>query len=367
MGLTPPSLIPAPILGFNGRSPKSPVAISPMSIAPNALVAPVGPVLVAGGAGYIGSHTVRLLQQRGVDVVVLDNLSAGHRASTTATLEEVDLGDRTGLAAVFAKHKPSAVVHFAAKCYVGESVTDPSKYYLENVHHTWCLLEAMREAGCRDIVFSSTCATYGEPQIVPIPDDHPQNPINPYGRTKLHMEHMLQDFGHAYGMRWAALRYFNAAGAASDGCIGEDHEPETHLIPLVLQVAQGKREHISIFGDDYDTRDGTCVRDYIHIDDLGDAHLRALALLQSGTKGFACNLGTGEGFTVLELIEEARRVTGHAIPVQMAPRREGDPATLVSGGKLAKDVLGWTPKRSDVRTILEDAWRWHQAHRDGFE
>ena len=337
-----------------------------MTQPPNPTAVPSGPVLVAGGAGYIGSHTVRLLQERGVEVIVLDNLSTGHRAAITAPLEEVDLGDREGLATVFEKHRPRAVVHFAAKCYVGESVTDPAKYYLENVHHTWCLLEAMRAAGCRDIVFSSTCATYGEPQVVPIPDDHPQHPINPYGRTKLHMEHMLQDYGHAYGLRWSALRYFNAAGASHAGGIGEDHEPETHLIPLVLQVAQGKRESIAIFGDDYDTRDGTCVRDYIHVDDLADAHLRALALLQGGRSHFACNLGTGDGFSVLELIEEARRVTGHAIPARVAPRRPGDPATLVSGGTLAREVLGWEPRHSSLRSILGDAWTWHQSHRDGF-
>ncbi len=327
---------------------------------------PAGPVLVAGGAGYIGSHTVRALEERGVPVVVLDNLSAGHREAVRAPLCEVDLGDRAGVREVFARHKPVAVIHFAAKCYVGESVTEPAIYYEENVHKTWCLLEEMRAAGVRDIVFSSTCATYGEPTTVPIPDDHSQNPINPYGRTKLHMEHMMADYDRAYGQRFAALRYFNAAGSAPDGSIGEDHDPETHLIPLVLSVALEQREKILVFGDDYPTPDGTCVRDYIHVADLADAHLRALARLQSDAGSFACNLGTGTGFSVKEIIETARDVTGHAIPAQVAPRREGDPAELVSGGKLAGELLGWEAARADVRVILEDAWRFQRAHPEGY-
>jgi len=327
---------------------------------------PQGPVLVAGGAGYIGSHTVRVLQERGVDVTVLDNLSTGHRGSTTAPLDVCDLGDTEALASVFATRKPVAVIHFAAKCYVGESVTEPSKYYRENVTYTWNLLEAMRAANCRDIVFSSTCATYGEPVQMPIGDDHPQNPINPYGRTKLHMEHMMQDYAHAYGIRYAALRYFNAAGASQAGDIGEDHAPETHLIPLVLQVAQGKRDEILMFGDDYDTRDGTCVRDYIHVEDLADAHLRALARLQGGAGEIACNLGTGTGFTVKEVVEAARKITGHAIPARVAERRPGDPAKLVSGGTKAKELLGWEARRPALEDILGDAWRWHQGHPDGY-
>jgi UDP-glucose-4-epimerase GalE len=327
---------------------------------------PEGPVLVCGGAGYIGSHTVRLLQRRGVAVVVLDNLSTGHAASIDATFEEVDLADREGLERVFREHAPAAVIHFAAKCYVGESVEQPAKYYRENVVNTWNLLEAMRAAGCRDIVFSSTAATYGEPVETPITEEHPQHPINPYGRTKLHMEHMMQDYGHAYGFRIAALRYFNAAGASPDGDLGEDHDPETHLIPIVLQVALGKRDSIHVFGDDYDTRDGTCVRDYIHVDDLADAHLRALRLLQDGTQALACNLGTGDGFTVKELIDVARDVTGHAIPAVMAPRRPGDPAALVADGSRARELLGWAPRRSDLRSILQDAWAFHTAHPGGY-
>ncbi|MCZ6599052.1 MAG: UDP-glucose 4-epimerase GalE [Planctomycetota bacterium] len=325
-----------------------------------------GPVLVAGGAGYIGSHTVRLLQRAGVDVVVLDDLSTGHRESVTAPFEEVSLGDREALDGVFAQHGPSAVIHFAAKCYVGESVEHPAKYYRENVTFTWNLLEAMRAHECRDIVFSSTCATYGEPVEIPMTEGHPQHPINPYGRTKLHMEHMMQDYAHAYGMRYAALRYFNAAGASREGDIGEVHEPETHLIPLVLDVALGKREEIKIFGDDYDTRDGTCVRDYIHIEDLGDAHLRALEKLQGGMQEIACNLGTGSGFTVREVIEAARGVSGHAIPARVVARRPGDPAQLVSGGTRAKEILGWEPARANLADILGDAWRFQRAHPDGY-
>ena len=327
---------------------------------------PAGPVLVAGGAGYIGSHTTRLLQDCGVPVVVLDRLSTGHREAVTAPLETVDLGDRDELARVFREHRPAAVIHFAAKCYVGESVEDPATYYRENVTYTWNLLEAMRAADCRDIVFSSTCATYGEPIELPITEAHPQNPINPYGRTKLHMEHMMQDFAHAYGLRYAALRYFNAAGASRSGELGEDHDPETHLIPLVLQVALGRRESIRIFGDDYDTRDGTCIRDYIHVEDLADAHLRALRSLQDGAREVACNLGTGTGYTVREVLETAREVTGHEIPAETDPRRAGDPAVLVSGGTRAGDLLGWRPRRSGLEDVLRDAWRFHRAHPDGY-
>jgi UDP-glucose 4-epimerase len=334
-------------------------------LAPSSTPVPVGPVLVPGGAGYIGAHFVRVLERLGVPVVVLDNLSTGHRSSVRVAFEQVDLGDRERLAQVFARHRPAAVVHFAAKCYVGESVREPAKYYRENVIHTWNLLEAMRAAGCRDIVFSSTCATYGEPRVVPIPSDHPQDPINPYGRTKLHMEHMLQDFGHAYGLRYAALRYFNAAGAMPEEGLGEDHEPETHLIPLVLGVALGRTRSISVFGGDWPTRDGTCVRDYVHVADLADAHVRALARLQAGVPAIACNLGTGQGYTVKELIERAREVTGHAIPAEVVARRPGDPAQLVSAGAEARELLGWVPRRSSLEEILADAWAFHRARPRG--
>ena len=338
----------------------------PMSPDPNAL--PAGPVLVAGGAGYIGSHTVRLLEERGVPAVVFDNLSTGHRAAVGASpLVVADLGDREALAHVFREHEPRAVIHFAAKAFVGESVEHPSKYYRENVVYTWNLLEEMRAAGVNEIVFSSTCATYGEPVEVPITEDHPQLPISPYGRTKLHMEHMMQDYAAAYGLNYAALRYFNAAGAARDGSLGEDHDPETHLIPLVLQVALGQRASIKMFGDDWETPDGTCVRDYIHVEDLADAHLRALARMQTGGGPLACNLGTGDGFSVKQVIDVARGVTGHAIPAEVAPRRAGDPAVLMSGGTRAADVLGWRPARSALEDILADAWAFHSAHPTGYE
>ncbi len=330
-------------------------------------VAARGKILVAGGAGYIGSHTVRRLESEGRDVVVLDNLSTGHREAAPASFEEVDLGDREALGEVFEKHRPSSVVHFAAKCYVGESVSEPSKYYLENVGHTWNLLEVMRSSGCRNIVFSSTCATFGNPVEVPMTEAHPQDPINPYGRTKLHMEHMMQDYAHAYGIRYAALRYFNAAGASQDGTLGEAHDPETHIIPLILQVALGQRDEILVFGDDYPTPDGTCIRDYIHVEDLAEAHLAAVRALEGGRGALECNLGTGQGYSVLEVIEAARRITGHAIPHRVAPRREGDPPELVSGGSVAREVLGWTPRRSALDDILRDAWNFHRKHPRGFE
>ena len=326
-----------------------------------------GPVLVCGGAGYIGSHTVRLFQERGIEVVVLDDLSTGHRAAVSAPLEVVELGNRDRLAEVFARVRPKGVVHFAAKCYVGESVADPARYYRENVLCTWNLLEAMRATDTRSIVFSSTCATYGNPVSLPLLEDHPQAPISPYGRTKLHIEHMLQDYAHAYGFRVAGLRYFNAAGAARDGTLGEHHDPETHLIPLVLQVAAGRRDAITIFGSDYPTRDGTCVRDYIHVEDLADAHLRALGALQSGAAAVFVNLGTGSGYTVREVIETARKVTGHTIPTRLAERRPGDPPELVSGGTQAFDRLGWKPRRTALEDIVRDAWNFLRTHPSGFD
>jgi UDP-glucose 4-epimerase len=324
------------------------------------------PVLVAGGAGYIGSHTVRYFQERGVPVVVLDNLSTGHRSSIEATLVIADLADRAALDRVFAEHKPRAVVHFAAKAYVGESVTDPAKYYRENVVATFNLLEAMRAASCNTIVFSSTCATYGNPVRVPIDESHPQLPISPYGRTKLHIEHMLADYSRAYGLRFAALRYFNAAGAARDGSIGEHHEPETHLIPLVLQVALGARPEILVFGGDYDTPDGTCIRDYIHVEDLAVAHGLALEKLESGAQSLFVNLGTGSGYSVQQVIETARRVTGKPIAARVVDRREGDPPRLISGGSKARELLGWKCERAELADIVGDAWRFLQKNPRGF-
>jgi len=328
-----------------------------------------GPVLVVGGAGYIGSHTVRALEERGVEVVVLDDLSTGHAQSVSGgtRLVQGDLGDRALLDSLFSEVKPRSVVHFAAKCYVGVSVEHPSEYYRSNVFYTWNLLEAMRAGGCDEIVFSTTCATYGDPIEVPITESHPQVPISPYGRTKLHMEHMMQDYGRAYGLRYAALRYFNAAGASQDGTLGEHHDPETHLIPLVLSVALGQRDEILVFGDDYETPDGSCVRDYIHVEDLADAHLRALSRLQSGAREVVCNLGTGAGFSVKEVIETARRVTGHPIPARVVERRAGDPPTLVSGGTRAFDLLGWRPERPDIADIVADAWNFLRNHPEGYE
>ena len=319
-----------------------------------------GNVLVCGGAGYIGSHTARHLRESGLSTLVLDNLSTGYRELAGEPLLEVDLGDREALGRVFDEHRPAAVVHFAAKCYVGESVTDPAKYYRENVTYTWNLLEAMRAADCSRIVFSSTCATYGGPVEMPMTEGHAQLPISPYGRTKLHMEHMMQDYARAYGLRYAALRYFNAAGASQDATLGELHDPETHLIPLVLQVAAGQREEILVFGDDYPTPDGTCIRDYIHVEDLADAHRRALLKLDEESE-IACNLGTGTGFSVLEVIETARRVTGHPIPHRVVERRPGDPPELVSGGTRARDLLGWQPQRAGLEDIVRDAWNFMQS------
>lgn len=329
------------------------------------LTTPSGPVLVCGGAGYIGSHTVALLRARNVPCVVFDNLSTGHRNALRAPFVQGDLGDPAALARVFAEHRPRSVIHFAAKCFVGESVTDPAKYYRENVVYTFQLLEALRNSGVREIVFSSTCATYGDPIEIPLLESHPQVPISPYGKTKLHIEHMLSDYSRAYGLSYAALRYFNAAGAAQDGSLGEDHIPETHLIPLILEVASGKRAEILIFGNDYDTPDGTCIRDYVHVEDLARAHLAALARLQQGARELQVNLGTGQGFSVLEVIETARRVTGHPIPARVVARRPGDPPYLVSGGTRARDLLGWTPQRGSIEDIVRDAWNFHRTHPQG--
>ncbi|TWU31522.1 UDP-glucose 4-epimerase GalE [Novipirellula artificiosorum] len=323
-------------------------------------------VLVVGGAGYIGSHAVRLLMDAGHTVTVFDNLSRGHRAAVPAgMLVEGELSDHPKVVQTLKAKKIDAVMHFAAFALVNESVNDPALYYRNNIIDAVELLDAMREADVKKIVFSSTTATYGEPDKVPIPETTPQNPINPYGFTKLVFEHALADYAAAYGIGYAALRYFNAAGARPDGSIGEDHDPESHLIPIVLQVALGQRESITIFGDDYATEDGTCVRDYIHVDDLGAAHLLALDKIELG-KGLCVNLGTGRGTSVREIIEACREVTGHAIPEVMGPRREGDPSELIADARLAKQLLGWQPKYTDVKSIVETAWKWHQSHPHGY-
>ncbi|HEX6963118.1 MAG TPA: UDP-glucose 4-epimerase GalE, partial [Lacipirellula sp.] len=296
-------------------------------------------VLLTGGAGYVGSHAARLLQQAGHEVWVYDNLSNGHRgALRNLRFIEGDLMDGARLASAFRDCSIDAVMHFAAYAYVGESVTDPAKYYHNNIGGTLTLLDAMRATGVGRIVFSSTCATYGVPEIVPITESEKQAPINPYGFTKLAIEHALADYSKAYGIGYAALRYFNASGAAEDGSIGEDHKPETHLIPLILQVALGQRDEALVFGDDYPTPDGTCIRDYIHVDDLGRAHIAALERLESGTE-LKLNLGTGAGASVMEVIEACRRVTGHEIPHRVAPRRPGDPPQLVADASLARKTL----------------------------
>ena len=324
-------------------------------------------LLVVGGAGYVGSHTVRLLQNEGHDVWVYDNLSRGHREAVPAgRLIEGNLSDRGLLHQVLRDKEIEAVMHFAAYALVNESVQHPAMYYQNNVAATLDLLEAMRQAGVWRFVFSSTTATYGQPDKIPIAESTPQRPINPYGFTKLVIEHALTDYAHAYGFGVAALRYFNAAGAADDGTIGEDHDPESHIIPVVLQVALGQRDSISIYGNDYPTPDGTCVRDYVHVNDLGSAHLAALKLLKPGSN-LQMNLGTGHGTSVMEVIEACRKVTGHPIPIQNAPRREGDPACLIADSSLAQKTLSWTPRYTTIDKIVETAWRWHNSHPRGYQ
>jgi UDP-glucose 4-epimerase len=321
-------------------------------------------ILVTGGAGYIGSHAVLALKQAGYGVVVLDNLVYGHRDIAEQVLQveliEGDTGDRPLLDHLFATHDIAAVMHFAAYAYVGESVTTPDKYYRNNFVGTLTLLEAMRAANISTFVFSSTCATYGIPKSVPIPEDHPQSPINPYGATKLMVERVLIDFDKAYDFRSVCFRYFNAAGADPDGRLGEDHNPETHLIPLVLQTALGKRESVSIFGTDYPTADGTCIRDYIHVADLAQAHVLGLEYLLQGGESTIFNLGNGLGFSVKQVIEAAEQITGREIAVVECDRRAGDPPALVGSSDRAKSVLGWNPQYADLPTIMTHAWQWHQ-------
>ncbi len=324
-------------------------------------------ILVTGGAGYIGSHAVRLFLARGHDVWVYDNLSMGHRAAVPSErLIAADLCETQRLDHALMLHRIEAVVHFAAFAFVGESVTNPAKYYQNNLVNTLNLLDALQRHKISRIVFSSTCATYGVPEIVPITEDEKQKPINPYGNTKLAVEHALADYAAAYGWGFAALRYFNAAGAAPDGGIGEDHDPETHLIPLVLQTALGQRPAIEIFGVDYPTPDGTCIRDYIHVDDLADAHLLALEALAPG-KQLRYNLGTGRGYSVREVIAAAEEVTGKKVPVVVGPRRAGDPPELVAASEKVQRELGWRPKYTDLRSVVESAWKWHKAHPKGYE
>lgn len=321
-------------------------------------------ILVTGGAGYIGSHAVLALKQAGYDVVILDNLVYGHQDLVEQVLQVEmvvgDTSDRPLLDRLFATHNIAAVMHFAAYAYVGESVQYPDKYYRNNVLGTLTLLEAMLAAKINKFVFSSTCATYGVPKTVPIPEDHPQDPINPYGASKLMVERILADFDIAYDFKSVYFRYFNAAGADPSGLLGEDHDPETHLIPLVLMAALGKRDSISVFGTDYDTPDGTCIRDYIHVNDLAQAHVLGIDYLLNGGKTGVFNLGNGNGFSVKEVIETARQVTGREIKVVESDRRPGDPPVLVGSSQKAREILGWKPQYADLKDILTHAWQWHQ-------
>ena len=325
-------------------------------------------ILVLGGAGYIGSHAVSALIDAGRDVVVVDNLLTGFRAAVRpeARFYQVDIRNKEDVDAIFEKESIEGVIHFAACSLVGESMTNPLKYYDNNLGGATSLLKSMVEHGVDKIVFSSTAATYGEPERVPIMESDKTSPTNCYGETKLARDKEMYWTGVAHGLRYVALRYFNACGAHPSGNIGEAHNPETHLIPLILQVLNGKREKISVYGDDYPTRDGTCVRDYIHVCDLADAHILAMDYLIKGGKSDVFNLGNGIGFTVKEVIDTARKVTGHPIPAEIIPRRAGDPAQLVASSDKAKAVLGWNPTRADLELIVSSAWKWHKSHPNGY-
>lgn len=326
-------------------------------------------VLVLGGAGYIGSHAVYQLIDQGYKVVVIDNLQTGHEKAVhpQSTFYRGDIRDKEFLRSVFKKEEIDGVLHFAANSLVGESMEKPLMYFDNNVYGTQVLLEIMNEFDVKNIVFSSTAATYGDQKIMPITEDTPTSPTNAYGETKLTMEKMLKWCNSAYGMKYVALRYFNVAGARPAGEVGEDHTPETHLIPLVLQVALGQRERISVFGNDYDTPDGTCIRDYVHVEDLIAAHILALKYLENGGVSNVFNLGSNQGFSVLEIIETARKITGHSIPEKIVERRAGDPAKLIASSEKAKQVLGWSPNRTNIEQIIEDAWSWHRSHPSGYE
>lgn len=327
-----------------------------------------GTILVSGGAGYIGSHTVLTLRERGREVVVLDDLCEGHeKALLGVPLVRGSMLDREFVDDVFRRHRIHAVFHFAARCYVGESVTDPGRYYRHNVVGTMNLLDAMVATGVKRFVLSSTCATYGEPERVPITEDLPQKPINPYGTTKLIDEWLLRDYHRAHGIESVALRYFNAAGADPQARLGEDHEPETHLIPLVIQAAMGRRAKVTVFGNDYPTPDGTCIRDYVHVTDLAEAHVLALEAMDRGSVGVrAYNLGNAAGSSVLEVIRTVEAVSGRKVPYDIGARRAGDPPRLVGSSAKIQSELGWRPRFGDIRTIVETAWRWHTSRPDGY-
>ena len=316
-------------------------------------------ILVTGGAGYIGSHTAKALAQAGLQPVVIDNLERGHRAAVQwGPLIEADIGDRSALEKVFREHAIDAVLHFAAFAYVGESMQQPELYFHNNVVKTLNLLEAMRASEVRTIVFSSTCASYGNPIAIPISEDHPQNPVNPYGESKVMVERLLHWFGVVHGLQWTALRYFNAAGADPDGQLGEDHDPEPHLIPVAISAAMGRTKALEIYGTDYDTPDGTAIRDYLHVSDLGTAHVAALRYLQQGGESTAFNLGTGRGHTVREVIAMVEHVSGRKVPAREVGRRAGDPPALVADASKAARLLHWTPGHSTLQEIVRTAWNW---------
>jgi len=318
-------------------------------------------ILVTGGAGYIGSHTVKKLIEKGNEVLIIDNLSRGFREAVhpEAVFENADILDSGLLMKIFKKYKIDSVIHFAAFAYVGESVVNPEIYYKNNVVGSYNLINALKESSINNIVFSSTCSVYGNPLQVPISENEPLKPINPYARTKLMIENILSDFSNAYGIRYVALRYFNAAGCSEDGTIGESHNPETHLIPLVMHSIMYNDKILKVFGNDYDTRDGTCIRDYIHVNDLADAHIKALDYINTGQASTAINLGTGEGNSVMDIIRITEEVTGMNAKYEIVPRREGDPAILVADNKKAEEILGWQPEYS-LKRIIESAWNWHK-------
>lgn len=326
-------------------------------------------ILVLGGAGYVGSHAVYQLIDQGSEVVVIDNLQTGHRDAIhpKAHFYEGDIRSREFMRSVFEKEKIEAILHFAANSLVGESMTEPLKYFDNNVFGTQIVLEMMKEFNVKHIIFSSTAAVYGEQKVVPITEKAATVPTNTYGETKLAMEKMISWCEKAFDLKYVSLRYFNVASARSGGEIGEDHNPETHLIPVILEAALGKRPAITVFGQDYDTPDGTCVRDYIHVEDLIDAHLLALRYLQNGGESNVFNLGSSQGFSVKEIIETAKEVTGIEIPVQMGERRSGDPSTLIASSEKARSVLGWNPSRTSIHQIISDAWNWHKHHPNGYE
>ena len=325
-------------------------------------------ILIIGGAGYIGSHTVKYFIEQNENVIIIDNLLTGHKeAILSDKFYECDIRDKENLDKIFKENDIEAVIHFAANSLVGESMVKPYEYYHNNVYGMMCLLDVMKENNVDKIVFSSTAATYGEPKNIPILESDETNPTNTYGETKLAMEKMMKWFDNAYGTKYVSLRYFNAAGAYFDGSIGEAHTTETHLIPLILQVPLGKREHISIFGNDYDTNDGTCIRDYIHVMDLASAHYKALEYLRKGNESNIFNLGNGNGYSVKEVIDVARKVTSHEIPAKLEERRSGDPAVLIASSDKARKVLGWKPEYDSLERIIEDAWRWHKNNINGYK